>query len=303
MDWTTGIQRAIDYIEAHIAEPLDYDEIARQALSSGYHFQRVFGILCGWTLGEYIRYRRLSLAGEALQGGARVIDAALQYGYDSPDSFARAFQKFHGVTPSQAQRGATLRSFSRLRVNVSLKGGLSMNYRIEQKPRMILTGYGQRFEGAPGGRLQQERDFTTHTRPQQWLLMGLDSYADMTTSASVVMNVADDGFDFYLGRFLKAEARSDMASPLALGPEYAKLFKNIEIPSHTYAVFETEKSTYPTETFLDLRAQIVSEWLPSSGYQLADAPEVTVYHWFGGKERDSRYIELWMPVEKKKNEA
>ena len=105
--------------------------------------------------------------------------------------------------------------------------------------------------------------------------MGLDSYADMTTSASVVMNVADDGFDFYLGRFLKAEARSDMASPLALGPEYAKLFKNIEIPSHTYAVFETEKSTYPTETFLDLRAQIVSEWLPSSGYQLADAPEVT----------------------------
>ena len=188
MDWITGIQRAIDYIEVHITEPLDYDEIARQALSSSYHFQRVFGILCGWTLGEYIRYRRLSLAGEALQGGARVIDAALQYGYDSPDSFARAFQKFHGVTPSQAQRGATLRSFSRLRVNVSLKGGLSMNYRIERKPKMILTGFGQRFEGAPGGRLQQERDFTTHTRLQQWLLMGLDSYADMTTSASVEPN-------------------------------------------------------------------------------------------------------------------
>ena len=81
MDWTTGIQRAIDYIEAHIDEPLDPEEIARQAYSSSYHFQRVFGILCGWTLGEYIRNRRLALAGEALQtGGARVIDVALKYG-------------------------------------------------------------------------------------------------------------------------------------------------------------------------------------------------------------------------------
>ena len=72
MDWITGIQRAVDYIEMHITEPLDYDEIARQAFSSGYHFQRVFGILCGWTLGEYIRNRRLTLAaGELSAGGAR----------------------------------------------------------------------------------------------------------------------------------------------------------------------------------------------------------------------------------------
>ena len=300
MDWTTGVQRAVDYIEAHIEEPLDYDDIARQAFSSGYHFQRVFSILCGLTLGEYIRSRRLSLAGEELQhGGARVIDAALKYGYDSPDSFARAFQKFHGVTPSQARGGAALKSFSRLRVKISLEGGYSMNYRIENKPEMILTGFGRRFEGAPGGRMKQEEDFTMRTRPQQYLLMGLDTFANMPSSASVVMNVTDDGFDFFLGRFLSEKVRADMASEFSLGPDYAALFQNVAIPAHTYAVFETERCDYPTETFLDLRAQIVSEWLPSSGCQLSDAPEVTVYHWYGGEDRKNRYIELWMPVGKK----
>ncbi|MBR4442793.1 MAG: AraC family transcriptional regulator [Clostridia bacterium] len=303
MDWATGIQRAIDYIEAHIAEPLDYDEIARQAFSSGYHFQRVFGILCGWTLGEYIRNRRLSLAGEELQSdGVKVIDAAVKYGYDSPDSFARAFQKFHGVTPSQARGGATLRSFSRLRVKISLEGGMSMNYRIEQKPEMILTCFGRRFEGAPEARLAQEAEFTMRTRPQQYLLMGLDSFDNMPSSASVVMNVGDDGFDFFLGRFLSGEARENMASEYSLGPEYAALFRNMTIPAHTCAVFETDRCAYPTETFLDLRARIVSEWLPSSGYQLSNAPEVTVYHWYGGARRDSRFIELWMPIEERKAE-
>ena len=296
MDWTTGIQRAIDYIENHIAEPLDPGEIAQQAYSSAYHFQRVFGILCGLTLGEYIRSRRLALAGEELRtGGARVIDVALKYGYDSPDSFARAFQKFHGVTPKQARNGAALRSFSRLRVKISLEGGISMNYRIEQKPEMVLTGYGRRFEGAPGARLEQEADFTIHTRPQQYLLMGLDSFKNMPVSASLVMNVTDEGFDFVLGRFLPEKARENMASEISLGPDYAALFRHIVIPARTYAVFETERCPYPTETFLDLRAQIVSEWLPSSGCQLADAPEITVYHWYN--QRETRYIELWMPVE------
>ena len=303
MDWITGIQRAIDYIEVHITEPLDYDEIARQALSSSYHFQRVFGILCGWTLGEYIRSRRLSLAGEELlSGDAKVIDVALKYGYDSPDSFARAFQKFHGVTPSQARSGgAALKSFSRLRIKISLEGGYSMNYRIESKPEMVLTCFGKRFEGTPGSRLEQEADFTMRTRPQQYLLMGLDSFENMPSTASVVMNVSDDGFDFYQGRFLSEKARERMASEFELGPEYAALFRHIAIPAHTYAVFETERCAYPTETFLDLRAQVVSEWLPSSGYQLADAPEITVYHWFAGENRKNRFIELWMPVEEKTN--
>ena len=116
MDWVIGLQKAIDYIEDHLTETIDYDVAAAQSFSSSYHFQRVFSILCGFTLGEYIRSRRLSLAGmELATSDAKVIDVALKYGYESPDSFAKAFQKFHGILPSQARSsGSNLRSFSRL---------------------------------------------------------------------------------------------------------------------------------------------------------------------------------------------
>ena len=125
MDWIIGMQKAIDYIEDNLTESIDYEKIAAQSFSSSYHFQRVFSILCGFTLGEYIRNRRLSLAGTELAASdAKIMDIALKYGYESPDSFAKAFQKFHGVLPSQARsNGGTLRSFSRLVLKLSLEGG------------------------------------------------------------------------------------------------------------------------------------------------------------------------------------
>ena len=140
MDWITGLQRAIDYVEEHLEEELDYVEIARQAASSSFQFQRVFGILCGCTLGEYIRKRRLTLAGSELAAtNMRVLDAALKYGYDSPESFCRAFMRFHGITPSAAKAGgAGLRSFSRLSVKLVLQGGTMMNYRIEKHDTLKL---------------------------------------------------------------------------------------------------------------------------------------------------------------------
>ena len=149
MDWVAGMQGALDYIEANLTDEIDYEKVAAVAYSSSYHFQRVFGILCGYTLGEYIRNRRLSLAGAELQAdGAKVIDVALKYGYDNPDSFTRAFKAFHGVLPSQARdTSVALRSFSRLVLKFSLEGGTTMNYRIEEKPEMILTGFKRHFTG------------------------------------------------------------------------------------------------------------------------------------------------------------
>ena len=89
MDWITGIQNAIDYIENHLTETIDYDIVAEQSFSSTYHFQRIFSILCGFTVGEYIRNRRLSLAGSELATtDIKVIDVAVKYGYESSDSFA-----------------------------------------------------------------------------------------------------------------------------------------------------------------------------------------------------------------------
>lgn len=147
MDWITGIQKAIDYIEDHITEELHYDQISKRAYSSSYHFQRIFGLLCGYTLGEYIRGRRLTLAGsELVSSNVKVIDIAYKYGYESPESFTRAFTKFHGISPSQAKTcHHQLKSFSKLVVKLTLEGGTIMNYRIEKKDAFQIIEKAQRF--------------------------------------------------------------------------------------------------------------------------------------------------------------
>ena len=299
MDWITGIQKAIDYIEANLTEEIDYEKVAAESFSSSYHFQRVFSILCGYTLGEYIRLRRLSLAGAELANDKeKVIDIALKYGYDSPDSFAKAFQKFHGITPSQARAdGSMLKSFSRLSIKISLEGGSIMNYRIEEKDEMILTGYKRRFSGIPGERMEQEKEMYVKTRPLQYILQGLSG--DVINNFDIITNIDDEGYDFYIASQLNEYCRNNLNKDGVLGEEFAKYYENVTIPKCTYAIFETERCAYPTMTFLDLRRKIASEWLPASGYQLKNAPELVVTHWFEGEKRNQRYRELWIPIEKK----
>ena len=299
MDWITGMQKAIDYIEANLTEEIDYEKVAAESFSSCYHFQRVFSILCGYTLGEYIRLRRLSLAGAELANAKeKVIDIALKYGYDSPDSFAKAFQKFHGITPSQARAdGSMLKSFSRLSIKISLEGGKTMNYRIEEKGEIILTGYKRRFSGIPGERMEQEKEMYVKTRPLQYVLQRLSG--DIVKNFDIITNIDDEGYDFYIASQLNEYCRNNLNKDGVLGEEFAKYYENITIPPCTYAVFETEKCAYPTTIFLDLRRKIASEWLPNSGYQLKDAPELVVTHWFEGEKRNQRYRELWIPIEKK----
>ena len=299
MDWITGMQKAIDYIEANLTEEIDYEKVAAESFSSSYHFQRVFSILCGYTLGEYIRLRRLSLAGAELANGKdKVIDIALKYGYDSPDSFTKAFQKFHGITPSQARAdGNMLKSFSRLSIKISLEGGSTMNYRIEEKDEMILTGYKRRFSGIPGERMEQEKEMYVKTRPLQYILQGLSG--DVVKNFDIITNIDDEGYDFYIASQLNEYCRNNLNKDGVLGEEFAKYYENVTIPKCTYAIFETERCAYPTMTFLDLRRKIASEWLPASGYQLKNAPELVVTHWFEGEKRNQRYRELWIPIEKK----
>lgn len=293
------MQKAIDYIEANLTKEIDYDKVAAESFSSSYHFQRVFSILCGYTLGEYIRLRRLSLAGAELANGKeKVIDIALKYGYDSPDSFTKAFQKFHGITPSQARtNGSMLKSFSRLSIKILLEGGSTMNYRIEKKDEIILTGYKRRFSGIPGERMEQEKEMYVKTRPLQYILQGLSG--DVVKNFDIIANIDDEGYDFYIASQLSEYCRNNLNKDGVLGEEFAKYYENITIPPCTYAVFETEKCAYPTTVFLDLRRKIANEWLPNSGYQLKDAPELVVTHWFEGEKRNQRYRELWIPIEKK----
>ena len=300
MDWITGIQRALDYIESHIEDDLDYDRIARESLSSPFHFQRIFSILCGYTLGEYIRNRRLSIAGAKLAAGKeKVIDIALRYGYDSPDSFAKAFQKFHRVTPSEARKGgARLKSFSPLFIKVTLEGGNIMNYRIEDKPAMVLTGFKRRFTGDPCDKEDQDHTFASETRVEQYVLEGMSR--EHETIYTVMTGFTPEGYDFYFAYQLPHWALKDFDQCLG---EFAKRYEHLSIPAGTYLVCETERCKFPMGLVDDLRRQAVAQWLPSSGYMLREAPEIGVIHWpfEDGNEavNNAHYCEIWLPIAKK----
>ena len=300
MDWITGIQNAISYIEDHITEELDYEQIAKESFSSPFHFQRVFSILCGYTLGEYIRNRRLTLAGTELANTReKVIDVAYRYGYDNPESFAKAFQKFHGITPTQARgSGVMLKSFSRLSIKVSLEGGSFMNYRIEEKPAMLLTGYKRRFTGSPNDKQDQDHNFACETRLEQAILEGV--CREHQTIYQILTDFDPDGYDFYFAYQFPSWAFDDLND---LPAEITARFVHLQIPEGQYLVCETERCQFPTAKMDSLRRQAVSEWLPTSGYELRSAPEIGVIHWFWEEGNDklnhSRYCELWLPITKK----
>lgn len=121
MDWMEAIGSAIQYVEDHMTDELTVDMIADHVNISSFYFQKGFALLCGFSISEYIRNRRLALAGNDLAtGDERIIDIAMKYGYDSPDSFARAFSRFHGVTPTAARKDKVmLKSFAPLKVKLS----------------------------------------------------------------------------------------------------------------------------------------------------------------------------------------
>lgn len=141
MDWVNAIEKAIQYIENHLVEDITVKDVAKYVHISEFYFQKGFAMLCGFTISEYIRKRRLSLAGNEIAGSdIKIIDIAIKYGYDSPDSFTKAFTRFHGVTPTVARKKhTTLKSFAPLKLTIALEGGYLMDYKIERKKRLKLS--------------------------------------------------------------------------------------------------------------------------------------------------------------------
>ena len=304
MNWIVGLEKAIDYIENNLTEEIDYEKVAAESFSSSYHFQRIFSILCGITVGEYIRNRRLSKAGiELATGTTKVIDVAIKYGYESPDSFAKAFQKFHGILPSQAKNhGNLLKSFSRLVLKFSLEGGTIMNYRIETKPTIKLLGYKKRFEGTSYDELRydQEGNFFMTTKAHQWMLKGITN--DKHSDYCVIKNIDDGGYDFYISATCDSYEFDNLYNSKVTGIDFMDKFNFEEmiIPERTYAIFETERQKSPISEYFDIRKQIAAEWILNGEYQIANAPELSVYHWSKTGGYKERFIEIWIPIEKVK---
>ena len=303
MEWIAAMQQAITYMEEHLMEEINYEDVAKHVHTSNYEFHRAFSFLTGMTANTYIRNRRLSLAGrEIVETDAKITDIALKYGYESPDSFAKAFQQFHGILPSQARNnGSMLKSYSRLVLKFSLEGGKLMNYRIEKKPEMILTGYKAHFTGVPYGKdreRQEERLFIT-TRGKQWFLRGASRNID---AHCVITNITDEGYDYYYCHLLDGWERDNLYNKEVTGVDFVEDLglENIVIPETTYVVFETNDVKSPICDYFDLlnlRIQILTEWMPEMGFQLKNAPELAIYHWLPKAERN---VQIWMPIEKVK---
>lgn len=287
MDWISGIQKAIDYIEDHLTEDIDYNNVAAVAYSSSHHFQRVFSILSGMTLGEYIRSRRLTLAGSELASSdVKIIDVALKYGYESPDSFTKAFQKFHGISPSQVRKDSNnLKSFSRLSIELSLKGGSIMNYRIEKKNTITLIGH----RIGCNGKLENVDNAFTQTK-QHWL-----NSRDLQCYMKTIRNNNSIWYDIYTD-FKDDEFSHIIAVDSDIDISDNKL-EEIVILEHLYVIFETEHCESPDDLLPSFMKRIVSEWLPSTDYVISNHPQINKVYF--EKDYSKRYIEVWIPIEKR----
>lgn len=291
MDWITGISKAIDYIEEHITEPTDYARAAKEACSSPFNFQRVFALLCGYTLGDYVRMRRLTLAGEELLStDAKVIDVALKYGYDSPESFSRAFTRFRGVSPSAVRKGAAIRSFSRICVKLILTGGSIMEYRIEKKQAAKIICRRREFT-KPGD------DYTNREIPEFWNECGRDG------SIQKLCGYIKDSAQFkgLLGVCFSTEM-TDSGFPYGIGAEYdgesdPQDFEIVEIPAYTYAVF-TVRGKMP-DAFRETYRKICTEFFPQSGYEYGNGVEIEAYPSADVQNPDYS-CEIWIAVKPKK---
>lgn len=272
---TEGLAAAIGYIEANLAGGIDVNEAAKRACLSGFYFQRVFHALCGQTVGEYIRARRLTLAAQELSARpVRVIDVALKYGYDSPDSFTRAFTRFHGVSPSAAREpGRRLNAVGPLKIKLTLEGGTMLEYRIEHKVQFTVMGLSRRFN----------TETSYDEIPKYWDEHMKGPYAgDVMGAFGVCLDMEGGEFDYLI---------ADLYFPWKDVPEGCV---TRVIPAATWAIFPCALGNLQ-----DVNTRIFSEWLPAStAYRLAQSISVEFYHGPVADDPKQTPCEIWIPVEK-----
>lgn len=281
MEWIDRLNDAISYIEEHLTVEMDYEQLGRIACCSSYHFQRMFTYMAGIPLSEYIRRRKMSLAAVDLQTGKeKIIDIAEKYGYQSPTAFNRAFRSVHGIAPSAVkQEGVCVKSYPPLVFQITVKGAQVMDYRIETKEAFRITGI-----SAP---LEKEIEKNFMVVPQLWqkaaqngMIEKLAQMMDAQPMGLLGVSVCNEQEQW---RYYIAVASSKEEEEL---DEYV-------VPAATWAIFPGEGTNASVQ---ELERRIVTEWLPTSGYEYADAPDIEVY--FNADPQNAKY-EVWIPVTKK----
>lgn len=290
MNLLENINGALDYIEKNITDDIDFREVARLAFCSEYHFKRMFSFLAGVTLSEYIRRRRLTLAAfELNNSNKRIIDVAIKYGYNSPDSFTRAFLSMHGVTPSEARNnGQSLKAYPRMTFQLSIKGGNEMNYRIEEKEGFHIVGIKKRVSIVFHG--------VNPEIASMWESLN-DERINMLKKLSNVepVGLLSASTNFSEGR-MEEKGELDHYIGVATTRECPDNLTQLEVSASTWAVFQAV-GPFP-DTLQNVWGRIYSEWFPSSNYEQTEGPEIL---WNEHKDVTSPTFksEIWIPVLKK----
>lgn len=288
MDWLGQLNDALRHIEDHLEEEIDLEQAAKIACCSVFHFQRMFSYMAGVPLAEYIRRRRMTKAAFDLQNtGDRVIDIALKYGYDSPTAFNRAFQGIHGVPPSAArQEGARLKAYHPISFKITIRGEAEMNYRMEHHDAFRIVGPKLTCPWTP----EKQEGFTLVPKfwgehQQKGTIPVLCAIMNGRPVGVLGVSVGDwqtaGSFEYYIA------VSSDQTVPEGMD-EY-------EVPACTWAIFEC-KGPMPG-SIQAMQQRIMTEWLPNSGYQYADAPDIEQYT-EGDQSSEDYVCYIWLPVRK-----
>ncbi len=294
MDLLKRMNDALEYIENNLCEEISLETAARLACSSVYHFQRMFPYIVGVPLAEYIRRRRLTKAAFDLQAGEKVLDVALSCGYDSPTAFNRAFQAMHGIAPSAARKmGAKLKAYPRISFQIKIKGEAEMEYRIEEKEAFRIVGVREplvldlSYKERDDMKIDDVKGAFERV-PKLWQEAGQSGKIAEICS---LMNKAPMGLLGVTACHDKEQSYYYIAA--ATDKPAPKGMFEATIPACTWAIFPG--SGLPS-SIQGLMERVYSEWLPASGYEWAEAPDIEVY--LDDNPVNMRY-EVWLPVVRK----
>lgn len=283
------LNQVIEYIEAHLTEDLSLDLISEYAGVSDYHFRKIFYYLSGLTLSEYVKNRKLSEATLDLLNGEKVTDVAFKYGYQSVDGFTRAYKKWCGHLPSEVLKKGVGKTFPKLTFIISVRGGVDMEFRIEEKPAFTFAGVSKRvpmqFEGVNNEIVKLAQSITAEQREAMRSLQNIEPRE--------IVNVSYDA-DYH---FMKEEGYlTHLIGVLTTEEEISPLLDKVSVPAYTWAVFPNE-GPFPS-TLQDTMARVYAEWLPSSDYEVIAAPTFS-FTKMDPDKKDHAYSEVWVPVRKK----
>jgi len=276
MDLLEILKSSFLYIEDHLTESISVKDVAHQASVSNFYFQRMFSAFTGMNVGDYIRQRRLSLAAqELLIDDIKIIDLAYKYGYETPESFARAFRKFHGVLPKEVKKHPNLLKLCpRLEIIVSVKGGKTMDYKITQREAFKITILIQKFKD----------DTSTNEIPKFWAEYWKKGYGkDVCPMLGVCLPAAKDQkeFDYGIGAFNECVKR------------IPKGFVERTVPAGTWAEFAVVGAM--PEAIQQTWRKIYTEWLPNSRYEIIPGYDFEVYE-EGDTHSPTYKSAIWVPV-------